>query len=132
VNPIRVHSAGAADAAEIARVHVASWRAAYRGIVPDRFLDGLDTGERERSWRQALTDQQGEQLTLCAHIGNELGGWVLEANAGARGFYERLGWTWDGTTRQHPFGDEERPVVRFRRTLATDPRAEPDHHILSS
>ena len=42
------------DADEIARVHVASWRAAYRGQIPDEVLDGLDVTERQRMWREVL------------------------------------------------------------------------------
>jgi len=29
------------DAAEIARVHVDSWRSSYRGLLADEFLDSL-------------------------------------------------------------------------------------------
>ena len=36
-----IRDAAAADAAAIARVTIATWRAAYRGIVPERVLDGL-------------------------------------------------------------------------------------------
>jgi len=32
------------DARQIAEVHVDSWRAAYRGIVPDSLLEGLSVG----------------------------------------------------------------------------------------
>jgi GNAT superfamily N-acetyltransferase len=31
-------------------IHVESWRAAYRGIVADDVLDGLDAGRRGRDW----------------------------------------------------------------------------------
>lgn len=30
--------------------------------------------------------------------------WVLEGNAGARAFYERQGWEWDGTRVERPLG----------------------------
>ena len=29
------------DAMEVARVHVRSWQAGYRGLLPDAYLDGL-------------------------------------------------------------------------------------------
>jgi GNAT superfamily N-acetyltransferase len=35
-----------ADAAAVAAIHVRAWQAAYRGIIPDPFLDGLDVGSR--------------------------------------------------------------------------------------
>jgi GNAT superfamily N-acetyltransferase len=40
--------------------------------------------------------------------------WVGEANARARRFYEREGWTADGETRESPLGP---PEVRYRRPL---------------
>jgi GNAT superfamily N-acetyltransferase len=39
--------------------------------------------------------------------------WVLEANPGARSFYERLGWAWDGTAAPHDIGGQELTVVRY-------------------
>lgn len=35
------------DARDIAQVHVVSWRDAYRGLLPDDFLDRLSVEERE-------------------------------------------------------------------------------------
>ncbi|MFG3041689.1 GNAT family N-acetyltransferase [Streptomyces sp. NPDC048330] len=43
------------DAAAIAAVHVASWRAAYRDLLPPAFLDSLDPAERAAVWRARLT-----------------------------------------------------------------------------
>jgi len=34
----------------IAEVHVSSWQAAYRGVLPDDLLDGQSLPEREQSW----------------------------------------------------------------------------------
>ena len=59
---VRIAETG--DARAIAEVHVASWRAAYRGIVPDRVLDGLSVDEREARWRGQLGD--GAPLILVA------------------------------------------------------------------
>lgn len=50
----------------IAEIHVNSWQAAYRGILPDGLLDGLSVSEREQSW-QALVSGGGQSwLTLVA------------------------------------------------------------------
>lgn len=38
------------DAREIAALHAASWRTAYRGLLPDSFLDGPVIQERLRYW----------------------------------------------------------------------------------
>lgn len=47
------------DARAIAQVHVASWRAAYSDLLPKDQLDRLDVDERERVWRERLTDADG-------------------------------------------------------------------------
>lgn len=44
------------DATGIAEVHVASWREAYRGILPDHYLSGLDRYTRARWWRHFISD----------------------------------------------------------------------------
>jgi ribosomal protein S18 acetylase RimI-like enzyme len=48
-----VRRARANDAAAIATLQVRSWQAAYRGIVPDAFLDDL----AEDAWLERWTDQ---------------------------------------------------------------------------
>jgi ribosomal protein S18 acetylase RimI-like enzyme len=45
------------DAADIAAIHVQSWQVAYRGLLPERFLDSLDPGRRARGWRQSIENQ---------------------------------------------------------------------------
>ena len=42
------------DAHAIATVQVSSWRAAYRGIVPDRHLDALDSERSATAWSDIL------------------------------------------------------------------------------
>jgi L-amino acid N-acyltransferase YncA len=42
------------DAAAIAHVHVASWRATYPGIVPQAVLDSLDEEDFSGRWRARL------------------------------------------------------------------------------
>jgi len=43
------------DASAIAQVHIASWRAAYVGIIPNNILDGLDVGQRTMQWASNLS-----------------------------------------------------------------------------
>src|SRR5262249_38412953 len=43
--------------------------------------------------------------------------WVLETNELGRGFYERKGWVWDGTTSAPQFECANRPIVRYARQL---------------
>jgi GNAT superfamily N-acetyltransferase len=42
------------DAHAIAAVHVATWRDAYAGVLPDDLLDGLNVDERAKTWRGRL------------------------------------------------------------------------------
>ena len=51
---VQVRAAREADAEALARVHVDTWRAAYQGLMPQEYLDGLDPAERAARWRQAL------------------------------------------------------------------------------
>jgi GNAT superfamily N-acetyltransferase len=64
--PLSVRRAPLDDARAIAAVHVASWRAAYRGLFPDRVLDGLSVDARERDWRGWLDEGGARQFTLLA------------------------------------------------------------------
>jgi GNAT superfamily N-acetyltransferase len=43
--------------------------------------------------------------------------WVLDGNVGARRFYERDGWRFDGTRRTSTYGNMPAEEVRYRRTL---------------
>lgn len=43
------------DAADIAAVHLASWRGAYAGLISDAYLDSLDLTQRTEQWQRQLT-----------------------------------------------------------------------------
>jgi GNAT superfamily N-acetyltransferase len=51
-----VRHAAAEDAAAIARVHVASWRTTYHGLLPDDFLASLDERGYTERWRRILDE----------------------------------------------------------------------------
>jgi len=55
----------AADAAEIARVHVRSWQQGYEGLMDQAHLDQLDVGERTEMWTKLLgLPNQGARLVV--------------------------------------------------------------------
>lgn len=56
VRAMTIRDATVADARSIAEVHVAAWRWAYEGLLPDAVLDGLSTDEREAMWREGLSE----------------------------------------------------------------------------
>jgi GNAT superfamily N-acetyltransferase len=52
------------DAPGLARVSVDSWRAAYRGLVAQPYVDTLSYGDRERWWTERLVDAAVEPWVL--------------------------------------------------------------------
>lgn len=54
--PLAIRTAIEADAPAIARLHLSSYRAAYRGLIPDEFLAAYHLAERERRWLERLRD----------------------------------------------------------------------------
>ncbi|MFI5609405.1 GNAT family N-acetyltransferase [Amycolatopsis sp. NPDC051903] len=64
--PASVRPAVVSDAPAIAHVHVASWQAAYDGLLPAEFLSGLSVDARERFWARNLADLPAHQTILVA------------------------------------------------------------------
>ena len=64
MNSVQIRKANVDDASRIAVIHVRSWQVAYRGHMPDEFLDGLDPERRENMWRE-LT-QNPQKIVLVA------------------------------------------------------------------
>jgi GNAT superfamily N-acetyltransferase len=54
-----IRAARVEDAAQIAVVHVRSWQSAYRGLLPQAYLDGLDPAQRVGRWERYLTEVDG-------------------------------------------------------------------------
>jgi ribosomal protein S18 acetylase RimI-like enzyme len=67
-----IRRAKASDAKAIAKVQMASWQAAYRGLLPDRLLGGLSAVGAERRWRRRLEDGTG-QVLVCEREGRMAG-----------------------------------------------------------
>jgi RimJ/RimL family protein N-acetyltransferase len=51
-----VREAVAADVPRLAVLHVRSWQAAYRGMIPQDYLDSLDPAERAARWTRVIGD----------------------------------------------------------------------------
>jgi GNAT superfamily N-acetyltransferase len=51
---VLVRPAALPDAPAMGRVHVRAWQAAYRGHMPDAYLDGLRPEQRAAHWEGAL------------------------------------------------------------------------------
>ena len=69
MNTCTITPAVPSDAPAIAQVHVATWQAAYRGQLPDAFLDALDVHQRETMWRRLLADPSRTTLVMRSDAG---------------------------------------------------------------
>jgi ribosomal protein S18 acetylase RimI-like enzyme len=65
-----------ADARAIATVHVATWRDAYAGLLPDEVLAGLDVAERADRWRDRLAAPAAGVFVLVLEQDGRVGGFV--------------------------------------------------------
>ena len=70
---ITIRGARAEDAASIADVHDASWRDAYRGIIPGRELEKLVARRGPRWWQSAI--ERGSRL-LVLDFDDQIGGYA--------------------------------------------------------
>ena len=67
-----IRVAAPSDVDAIARLHVKTWQAAYRGHMPDAHLDALDPSRRAATWSKAIV--QPATLVLVATTGETLVG----------------------------------------------------------
>jgi len=54
VQEMKIRRATSGDAVALAKVHIDTWRSAYRGLVPDSHLDSLDYDRRAQCFRESL------------------------------------------------------------------------------
>jgi ribosomal protein S18 acetylase RimI-like enzyme len=89
---VRIRPGVEADAPALGQLHVRSWQWAYRGMLPDDYLDGLaeQTGAREQMWHQIIRELQADQPL-----------WVAERDGRVAGFCNT------GPARDQPAGTAE-------------------------
>jgi GNAT superfamily N-acetyltransferase len=73
---LRIRRATLDDARTIAEITVKGWQAAYRGIMPGDFLDGLSVAAREKAWRSMLQSDRDDMTPA----------WIAERDGRAVGF----------------------------------------------
>lgn len=85
-----VRPAEIGDAAAIAKVHVASWRSTYRGLLEDDYLASLDESSYEDRWRRIVAD--GSSRVYVAADVREVVGFASggRERAGESGFMGEL------------------------------------------
>jgi RimJ/RimL family protein N-acetyltransferase len=73
---VAVRPARVADADAIGRVHVRAWQAAYRGHMPDDYLDGLRPEQRAAHWAGVLGRDPPRGAVLVAERAGEVVGFA--------------------------------------------------------
>lgn len=74
---MEVRLARVADVSQIAVVHVRSWQRAYKGLLPQEYLDGLDPAQRVSTWKRALQEPDSQRSgTMVVGSGDALLGFV--------------------------------------------------------
>ena len=71
---IAYREAKEADAEGIARVHVASWRTTYAGLIPDETLANLSEERRVEGWRESI--RREANFVLVAEDDGEIVGFA--------------------------------------------------------
>lgn len=86
---MNVRPATVEDAEAIGRVQFETWRAAYRGLMPDEAIARFDVEARQRMWHEGLARQpQLGSATFVAELDGEVvgfasvGAWRGEEDAG--------------------------------------------------
>ena len=60
------------DAERLASVHVETWKSAYRGQVPDAYLDALSVQDRPGVWHELLADTTGGSTVVLVLVDGDL------------------------------------------------------------
>ena len=72
-DPVGIRPARPGDGEAIARVHVDSWRAAYRDLLPVVVLDGLSVAQRTRHWDRVLLPGSMDRVVVAERDGEVVG-----------------------------------------------------------
>ena len=65
------------DAPAVTRVHVASWRQAYRGLLPQEYLDSLSVETRTMTWAKAFSQLPDQtSTTLVGELDGQIVGFA--------------------------------------------------------
>ncbi len=60
------------DVSRVAEIHVRSWQVAYKGILPQEFLDNFSIKQREKLWRNDIFPKMARSNYVLEVAGNVL------------------------------------------------------------
>lgn len=64
------------DAPQIAIVHIKTWQCAYRGQLPDSYLDNLSVEQRTKRWEENLNNPLPKTKTFVAELHGKVVGFA--------------------------------------------------------
>ncbi|MGH2922687.1 MAG: GNAT family N-acetyltransferase [Solirubrobacterales bacterium] len=79
---IRVRDGDVSDAGAMAAVNAAGWRAGYRGLVPDDYLERLPVAQWRREITAGLRSPRGDSFTRIAELDGGFAGYCFVAAPG--------------------------------------------------
>ncbi|GAB2786956.1 GNAT family N-acetyltransferase [Amycolatopsis magusensis] len=99
-----VRRAEAADAPRLAEINLTGWRTAYRGILPDAYLDSLRQEDREDKFAARLAAMTERTVTyVAANPAGEIGAYATAVGDSRPGMLGALyaALEWRGTGAGH-------------------------------
>lgn len=75
VQDLIIRDAVVDDANAMGHLHVRAWQSAYRGVMPDEYLDGLEADDRVEMWRGRISRSDLPPL-LVAVVADEVVGFA--------------------------------------------------------
>ena len=76
MSEIAIRPATAGDARAIAQVRVDAWRATYRGMIPDAYLDSMSVDASSALWQRVLGAASGRACVSVAANGPDVAGFA--------------------------------------------------------
>lgn len=73
---IKIEAMTINDSKSVAEIHTKSWQFAYKGIVPQEFLDGIDTKKREENWTKGMIEDPSLIRLVAKDDNNNILGFV--------------------------------------------------------
>jgi GNAT superfamily N-acetyltransferase len=74
---VTIRPATVQDAPALGRLHVRAWQAAYRGQMPEDYLDGLRPEERAAGWERSLRRDRDRDPVLVAQQEDRVVGFAV-------------------------------------------------------
>jgi ribosomal protein S18 acetylase RimI-like enzyme len=106
MSEVSIRPAELKDAPQIAKVHVRTWQCAYKGQMPDSYLDSLSIEKRTESWQHILSNPNSKDnaKTFVALINDEVVGFCSVGHCRDDDMPQETGQLWSLYVDQESMG----------------------------